>query len=261
MIRSEKQPHIILVGAGPGDPDLVSVKGLKAIRSAQVVFYDALVHPDLVEEANGAIKIYVGKRCGRHSVRQEDINQLLVSYARQYGRVVRLKGGDPFVFGRGQEEIEYARSFGISTEVIPGISSAIAAPGLAGIPLTHRGLSESFWVVTGTTRKHQMSRDLELAARSSATVVILMGTRKLGEIAALFQKYRPETECVALLEKGSLPDSRTITGRLKNICERAATAKFTAPGIIVIGPVAGLASQQISADLNERVNSRSLLFP
>lgn len=246
MRQSENQPYITLVGAGPGDPDLVSVKGLNAIRRAKVVFYDALVHPELVEEAAGAIKIYVGKRCGRHSVRQEDINQLLVTYARQYGRVVRLKGGDPFVFGRGQEEIDYARSFGIPTEVIPGITSAIAAPALAGIPLTHRGVSESFWVVTGTTRKHQLSRDLELAARSSATVVILMGTRKLCTIAELFQKYRPETECVALLESGSLPDSRTITGHLKDICEKAETEKFSAPGIIVIGPVAGFAASSLN---------------
>lgn len=243
MSVSEKQPRIILVGAGPGDPDLISVKGLKALRRARVVFYDALVHPDLVDEARQAVRIYVGKRCGRHSVKQEDINQLLVQYARCYGEVVRLKGGDPFVFGRGQEEIDHARALGIHTEVIPGISSAVAAPGLAGIPLTHRGLSESFWVVTGTTRKHELSRDLDLAARSSATVVILMGTRKLDAITEIFRKYRPDTESVALLEKASLPDARTITGRLSDICARARAAKFSAPGIIVIGPVTAYALQ------------------
>ncbi|PHN03861.1 uroporphyrinogen-III C-methyltransferase [Flavilitoribacter nigricans] len=249
MLPSSSNPHITLIGAGPGDPDLISVKGLKALRRAQVVFYDALVHPDLVEEAEHALKVYVGKRCGRHSVRQEDINHLLVSYARQYGAVVRLKGGDPFVFGRGQEEIDYARANGVTTDVIPGISSAIAAPGLAGIPLTHRGVAESFWVITGTTRKHELSRDLELAAQSSATVVILMGTRKLPAITEVFLRYRPASESVALLEKGSLPDSRIITGQLQDICEKAEAGQFAAPGIIVIGPVTALALEPLKADL------------
>lgn len=251
MRNAESNPHLTLIGAGPGDPELISVKGLKMLRKARVVFYDALVHPDLVEEARDALKIYVGKRCGKHSLRQEDINQLLVNYARQYGWVVRLKGGDPFVFGRGQEEIDYARASGITTEIIPGISSAIAAPGLAGIPLTHRGLSESFWVITATTRHHELSKDLELAAQSSATVVILMGTRKLPAIIELFCRYRPDTESIALLEKGSLPDARTIAGSLKDIGGKAAAAQFSAPGIIVIGPVAAFALQPLSASVAE----------
>ncbi|MCB0634285.1 MAG: uroporphyrinogen-III C-methyltransferase, partial [Lewinella sp.] len=238
-------PHITLVGAGPGDPELISIKGLKALRRAQVVFYDALVHPDLVDEAAAnAQKIYVGKRCGRHSVRQEDINHLLVTYARRFGEVVRLKGGDPFVFGRGQEEIAYAHQCGVPTTVIPGISSAVAAPALAGIPLTHRGISQSFWVITGTTRKHQLSGDLELAAQSSATVVILMGTRQLGAIVEIFQQHRGGAEGVALLENASLPQARTCIGKLDEIGVRAAEMQFSAPGIIVIGEVTKLALEK-----------------
>lgn len=250
-------PHITLVGAGPGDPELISVKGLKALRRARVVFYDALVHPALVDEAAAdAQKIYVGKRCGRHSVKQEDINHLLVRYARQYGEVVRLKGGDPFVFGRGGEEIAYAHACGIHTELIPGISSAIAAPGLAGIPLTHRGVSESFWVITATTRKHQLSGDLELAAQSSATVVILMGTRKLQSIIDLFRASRGGEEGIALLERASLPESRCCIGKLDDIGVQAAEMQFAAPGIIVIGAVTQLVLDKARMVLRDQLSSR-----
>lgn len=249
-------PHITLVGAGPGDPELISVKGLNALRRARVVFYDALVHPDLVDEAAGdAQKIYVGKRCGRHSVKQEDINHLLVTYAQRFGSVVRLKGGDPFVFGRGMEEIAHAHHCGVSTEVIPGISSAIAAPALAGIPLTHRGVARSFWVITATTRKHQLSDELELAAQSSATVVILMGTRKLEQIIDIFRKYRGEGAGIALLESASLPQARTTIGRLGTIWDRAVDLSFSAPGIIVIGEVTKLALEQAKKEVVMRKSS------
>jgi len=162
---------LTLVGAGPGDPDLITLKGIKALRQADVVLYDALISKELLDHAPRAEKIYVGKRRGIHRFSQEEINEMIVRKALGYGHVVRLKGGDPFVFGRGSEEIEHAQSFGIPTDVIPGISSSLAVPSSIGIPLTKRGISESFWVITGCNSQRELSRDLELAARSTATLV------------------------------------------------------------------------------------------
>ena len=175
MSNNKIQPKLTLVGAGPGDPDLITVKAIQALGKADIILYDALVNKEILQYvAAGVKKIFVGKRSGKHSLKQEQINNLIVDLAFTYGNVVRLKGGDPFVFGRGYEEIEYADSFNIETEVIPGISSSVGVPGLAGIPVTHRGLSESFWVITGTTRTGELSRDIKLASQSTATVVILM---------------------------------------------------------------------------------------
>src|SRR5690606_17092198 len=178
-------PRLTLVGAGPGDPELITLKGILALGKADVVLYDALVDKSLLKYATEkALKIYVGKRNGSRDNPQEETNQLIVDYALKYGHVVRLKGGDPFVFGRGAEEIEYAQQFGIKTEMVPGITSSSAVPAGQGIPVTKRGVSESFWVITGTTSAGQLSNDLHLAARSTATVVVLMGTKKLGEIVS-----------------------------------------------------------------------------
>src|ERR1700761_2584132 len=174
--KTVKEPRITLVGAGPGDADLITVKGIKALKTADVVLYDALVNEELLDFApERATKVYVGKRSGDHSFSQEAINKLMIDYALNYGHVVRLKGGDPFVFGRGYEELDFAASYSIPAQVIPGISSSIGVPGLQHIPVTHRGLSESFWVVTGTTAKGAVSKDIYDAARTNATVVVLMG--------------------------------------------------------------------------------------
>src|SRR6201998_1132021 len=178
-----REPRITLVGAGPGDAELITIKGIKALQTADVVLYDALVNEELLEFApKKATKVYVGKRSGDHSHSQEAINKLMVDYALNYGHVVRLKGGDPFVFGRGYEELDHAASYSIPTEVVPGISSSIGVPGLQNIPVTHRGLSESFWVVTGTTSSGKVSNDVYEAARTKATIVVLMGIHKLAEI-------------------------------------------------------------------------------
>ena len=151
---------IIFAGAGPGDPELISVKALKALQHADVVLYDALVDPSLLKHTPfGCKHIDVGKRKEKKEFAQEEINHLLVFYARRYGVVVRLKGGDPNVFGRGHEEMRYARQYGIPSEVIPGISSAIAAPAAADIPLTKRVVNESFWVITGTLSSGELSND------------------------------------------------------------------------------------------------------
>ena len=232
---------LTLVGAGPGDPDLITVKGIRALAQADVVMYDALVHPDLLDYCRpDALKVYVGKRRGAYSCVQEDINPLIVHYAQQYGHVVRLKGGDSFVFGRGYEELDFARQNGIETAVVPGLSSSYAVPASAGIPLTTRGLSESFWVVTGTTKAGQLSADLHLAAQSSATVVILMGMHKLPEIMAAFAESGKRETPVAIIQNGTLAEQRTIVGRVDTIVACVAESGIENPAIIVVGDVAGL---------------------
>ncbi len=227
---------LTLVGAGPGDPDLISLKGIKALQAADVILYDALVHPELLDHAPGASKIYVGKRAGRHSFKQEEINELIIEHALPGKSVVRLKGGDPFIFARGKEEIEYAETFGIETSVIPGISS-VNLPGYYGIPLTVRGINESFWVVTGTTSAGKLSDDVELAAQSSATVVILMGLRKLSQITDLFKRHGKADTPIAIISKGSLEDGKVIFGTINDILTKK--EKIESPGIIVIGDAVG----------------------
>lgn len=239
---------LTLVGAGPGDPDLITVKGIRALQQADVVMYDALVHPDLLDHCRpDALKVYVGKRRGAYSCMQEDINPLIVHYAQQYGHVVRLKGGDSFVFGRGYEEIEFARQHGIETQVIPGISSSYAVPASVGIPLTTRGISESFWVVTGTTKAGQLSADLRLAAQSSATVVVLMGMHKLAEITSVFADCGKGETPVAIIQNGTLADQQLIVGRVSTIVEQVASGTIGNPAIIVIGDVAALAKTDLLA--------------
>lgn len=231
-------PKITLVGAGPGDEDLITLKGLRALASADVVLYDALVNTELLDYAPvSSLKIYTGKRNRDHHYTQEQINTLLVDLAYTHGHVVRLKGGDPFVFGRGQEEIDYAEAFNIETSVVPGVSSSIGVPALAGIPVTHRGSSESFWVITGTTKENQLSQDVELAATTNATVVILMGLGKLAEITEVFKKQGKEDFPIALIQDGSLPTQQVALGTITTISSIAAKKKIQAPAVIVIGEV------------------------
>jgi uroporphyrin-III C-methyltransferase len=231
-------PKITLVGAGPGDAELLTLKGAKALQSADVVLYDALVNPDILKLAPAdSLKIYVGKRDRHHTYTQEQINTLIVDLAFTHGHVVRLKGGDPFVFGRGQEEINYADIFNIETELVPGISSSIGVPGLAGIPVTHRGSSESFWVITGTTRENQLSNDVIQAAKTSATVVILMGLNKLPEIVRAFKDQGKEDIAIALIQDGSLPTQHVALGTVDTIEEIARHEQIKAPAVIVIGEV------------------------
>lgn len=231
-------PKLSLVGAGPGDPDLITVKGVKAIQVANVVLYDALIDKILLDYAKpDAIKIFVGKRGGRDYIQQEDINKLIVEYAFQYGHVVRLKGGDPFVFGRGHEEIEYAQAFGLQTQIIPGITSSISVPELQGIPVTKRGVSESFWVVTGSTKEGKLSDDLKLAAQSTATVVILMGMRNLHEIVSVYNKINKLDTPVGIIQSGSTFHEKTGFGKMENIMDIVAEKGLKSPAIIIIGDV------------------------
>ncbi len=232
---------VSLVGAGPGDPELISVRGLRLIRSADAVVYDRLVGKRLLGHArNDAELIDVGKIPGKRINRQEDINSLLVELGRAGKRVVRLKGGDPFVFGRGGEEAEALADAGVQFEIVPGITSAIAAPAYAGIPLTHRKIASSFTVVTGSEdpTKPESSVDWEALAKSSDTLAILMGQSNLATIAEALVRYgrAPETP-VALVQWGTEPYQRTLTGALSNIAEKAIAAGIGAPAVTVVGDV------------------------
>lgn len=239
-----KEPRITLVGAGPGDAELITVKGIKALQTANVVLYDALVNEELLELAPAdSVKIYVGKRSGDHTFSQDNINRLMVDYALNYGHVVRLKGGDPFVFGRGHEELEFAAEYNIPTQIVPGISSSIGVPGLQGIPVTHRGLSESFWVITGTTTAGRISADLYQAAKSNATVVVLMGLHKLKEIAELFKAEGKAALPAAVIQSGTTVDEKVAVGTVDTIAGLVAEQGIASPALIVFGEVVSLHPQ------------------
>lgn len=233
-----KSPRLTLVGAGPGDPELITLKGINVIKTADVVLYDALVSDEILKLIPyGIPALSVGKRAGSHEYSQESINELIVEFAYLYGHVLRLKGGDSFVFGRGSEEIEYAEAHGVHTAVVPGISSALAVPASLNIPVTARGISESFWVVTGTTKAGEISRDVALAAQSNATVVILMGLGKIKEIMSLFQMHGKSETPVAVIQNGTLPSQKNVVGTVSNIAGLATLERVGPPAIIVIGEV------------------------
>ncbi|MCS6823493.1 MAG: uroporphyrinogen-III C-methyltransferase [Cytophagaceae bacterium] len=231
-------PKLTLVGAGPGDPDLISVKGVKALADADVVLYDALINTELLNYApSRALKIFVGKKKGFCQFKQSDINKMIVDYALQYGHVVRLKGGDPFIFGRGHEEMLYAQSFNIPVEVVPGISSSYSVPEMQGIPLTRRAVNESFWVITGSTQDHKLSEDVALAAQSTATIVILMGMTRLPEIVEIFKQHGKTETPVAVIQNGTLPNEKIALGNISTIVENVRKNNMDSPAVIVIGEV------------------------
>lgn len=235
---SLKTPILTVVGAGPGDIDLITLKAIKAIKSANVILYDALINEELLKYASENVElIFVGKRKGCYAFQQEQINELIVAKAKEKGHVVRLKGGDPFVFGRGAEEIDYVRKFGLETYVVPGISSSMAVPAYQGIPLTKRGASESFWVITGTTKQHKLSADVALAAKSTATVVILMGMGKLSEIVQIFSKENKQDTAVAVIQNGTRENENVGIGSIKTIEHIVAQKQLANPAIIIIGDV------------------------
>ena len=231
-------PKLTIVGAGPGDPELITVKGINALSKADVILYDALANIELLKYApKNTLKVFVGKRKNKHEYKQEEINALIVEMALKHGNVVRLKGGDPFVFGRGQEEIKHAELFDIETEYIPGISSATGVPGLAGIPVTHRGVSESFWVITATTQNGKLSKDIADAAKTNATIVVLMGVHKLKEIVNAFTAEGKSNLPVAVIQNGSLLTQKLAIATMNNIEKEVKEKEIGSPAIIVIGEV------------------------
>ncbi len=235
---------VYLVGAGPGDPGLITVRGLELLESADVVVYDRLVDSRLLRRARpGAELVDVGKVPGQRRNRQEDINALLAARAREGKQVVRLKGGDPFVFGRGGEEAEALLADGIPFEVVPGVTSAVAAPAYAGIPVTHRELGSFFTVVTGSEApgKDASAVPWDRLARLEGTLVVLMGWEGLADIVdALLRHGRAPDTPVALVRWGTEPYQRTVSGTLSDIVEKARQADLSPPVVTVVGEVVGL---------------------
>jgi uroporphyrin-III C-methyltransferase len=259
---SQKKGRLTVVGAGPGDIELITLKAIKALENADVVLYDALVNEELLQYAKNAELIFVGKRKGCYAYQQEQINELIVSRAKSHGHVVRLKGGDPFVFGRGSEEMEYAASYGLEVAMVPGISSSLCVPAYQNIPVTKRGSSESFWVITGTTKEHKLSADVALAAKSSATVVILMGMSKLQQIVELFKGEGKFDMPIAIIQNGTRDNEKLGIGTIETIIEVVEQEELSNPAIIIIGEVVKhreallAAKQNYSVDnSNERSNA------
>lgn len=231
-------PRLTIVGAGPGDAELITVKAIKAIKSANVILYDALVNVELLEYASPKAElIFVGKRKGCYAYHQTQINELIVERALKFGHVVRLKGGDPFVFGRGAEELEYAKEYAIEVAFVPGVSSSAAVPATVGIPLTKRNASESFWVITGTTKSHKISGDIALAAKSTATVVILMGMSKLSEIVQIFSNEGKSETAIAIIQNGTRANEKVGIGTISNIETIVENKQLSNPAVIIIGEV------------------------
>jgi uroporphyrin-III C-methyltransferase len=235
---------VYLVGAGPGDPGLLTLKGKVLLEHADVVVYDALVSPEILEIINPqAEKINAGKRRGRHSLPQEETTQLLIEKAQTHAVVVRLKGGDPFVFGRGGEEMEDLVKEGVPVEVIPGITSGIAAPAYLGIPLTHRNYSSSVTFVTGheTNDKYRPQVNWDAIAKGSETIVIYMGVHNLSNIIKQLTAAGRSLETpIALVRWGTRPDQESLVGTLATIVRQIEETSFEAPAIAVIGDVVNL---------------------
>ncbi|MFY0652661.1 MAG: uroporphyrinogen-III C-methyltransferase [Cyclobacteriaceae bacterium] len=243
---------LILVGAGPGDAELITLKGIKALEKADVVLYDALANEELLKFCRSEAElVYVGKRAGMHYYQQHVINQMIVKYGQEHSTVVRLKGGDPFVFGRGHEEKVFAEKHGMVVEIVPGISSSIAVPAIHNIPITKRGVNDSFWVITGTTKEEDLSKDMRLAAQSSATVVILMGMKKLPAIVELFKEHRGAKEPIAVIMNGTCENEKSGIGKLSSIEGIVQKEGLASPSIIVIGEVVKYGSKSLNEISNE----------
>lgn len=244
MNENKSLGKVYLVGAGPGDPGLLTLKGKVLIESADVVIYDALVSEQILLMINpNAEKIHGGKRRGRHSMPQEETTKLMIEKAQTHAVVVRLKGGDPFVFGRGGEEMEDLVAAGVSVEVVPGVTSGIAAPAYAGIPLTHRNYSSSVTFVTGheATGKYRPEVNWRAISQGSETIVIYMGVQNLGNIIeALKEGGLSMTTPIALIRWGTCPEQEELRGTLETIINQVENTGFEAPAIAVIGEVVKL---------------------
>lgn len=244
---------VYIAGAGPGDPELLTLKVVRLIRNTDVIFYDRLVNPEVLGYARpGCELLYVGKREGMHTVAQKDINRLLVAYARQGKSVLRLKGGDPFVFGRGGEEALYLADSGIPFEIVPGISSLAAVPAYAGIPVTHRGVASTFAVVTGHDAPG-VGKGVDWGSLSGIdTLVFFMGVSNSVEIAReLLRIGRPPEELVAFIERGTTSDQRVLTTTLGEVADKK--PEVSPPAIFLVGEVIGLREALRWFDLSDEV--------
>ena len=245
--------RVVVVGGGPGDPDLMTVRARRELAAADVVVHDRLSPVAVLTELGPAVQLIdVGKAPGRHPVPQAEINALLIEHARLGRQVVRLKGGDPFVFGRGAEEVAACREAGVEVEVVPGVSSALAVPAAAGIPVTHRGLARQVTVLTGHDVDGYADADWAHLARSAGTLVVLMGVGALpGITAGLVEHGRDAHTPVAVIERGCTPEQRTTLGTLADIAGLVLARGVRAPAVIVIGPVVALADPALIAATGE----------
>ncbi len=244
--------HVVLIGGGPGDPDLITIRGSRALAMADVVVFDRLGPVALLESLDSDVELIdAGKSPGHQSLTQDEINAVIVDRARLGKRVVRLKGGDPFVFGRGSEEVQACVAAGITVEVIPGISSVVAAPGAAGIPLTHRGLANGYAVITG----HPLG-DLEALAQLKLTLVVLMGVASLPKlVSGLVSAGKPESTPVAIIEEASTSRQRVTVGTLESILHLAEEVGVRNPAVIVIGDVVSVPAMLAAPSSLQQVSS------
>jgi uroporphyrin-III C-methyltransferase/precorrin-2 dehydrogenase/sirohydrochlorin ferrochelatase len=239
-------PHstgtVYLVGAGPGDPDLLTLRALRLIQAAEVVLYDNLVSAAVLELIPAATeKIYVGKERSLHTLPQEGINALLVRLAQEGKQVVRLKGGDPFIFGRGGEEIESLMEHGVAFEVVPGVTAALGVAAYAGIPLTHRDYAQSCLLVTGHLKDNSVNLDWPALARPRQTLVIYMGLLALETICTQLMIHGlPADTPAAVIQQGTTASQKVVTGTLANLYERVTAAQLKAPTLIIVGGVVTL---------------------
>jgi len=246
MKNIEIHAELFVLGAGPGDPDLITMKGYKVLQEANVILYDNLANKELLAIArDDCEKIYVGKQPYGSYTPQETIHEMIKHYAFTKDKVVRLKGGDPFIFGRGFEEIMYARANGIKTHFIPGITS-MQASGFEDIPLTHRLMSEGVWMITGTKKDGSLSADLRLAMQSNATVVIYMGMKQITTIAETYIQEQKGSTPAAIIQNASLPHQKSAIGLVKDLPNMALENQLTYPAIIIIGDVVSLHGQAMA---------------
>lgn len=242
-----RKGRVFICGAGPGDPGLATVRAMELVRTCEVVLYDRLVSKEIVDQIPAAAaKLYVGRNVGDSSKHQQNTNELMVRYARKGKQVLRLKGGDPFVFGRGAEEAEFLQKHGIEFEIVPGVTSAIASPAYAGVPLTHRQFSSSFAVVTGHegAEKNELAVKWDRLAGSVDTIVVLMGIGQLELITSYLVKagMKKNTKIV-IVESGTTVKQKVVAGTLATIVRAAKKAALKPPAVIVIGKVAGLSTK------------------
>ena len=236
--------NVYLTGAGPGDIELLTLKAYRVIKDADVIIYDRLANPDILEMAkDGCEFVYVGKEDGRHIMPQDDINETIYQNALKHENVVRLKGGDPFVFGRGGEEAAYLQERDVKFEIIPGITSAVSVPAYAGIPVTHRGVAVSFRVVTGHESPNKKTSQIPWENyRTDDTIVFLMGLHNLPKISKkLMEIGKPNDYPIAVISKGTTKDQSVVVGTLEDIVEKA--KDVPTPALIVVGQVVRLREQ------------------
>lgn len=251
-----KNSKLIIAGAGPGDPELISVKALNAIKNADVILYDALINTELLKNSKeNCIKIFVGKRANKHLINQVEICKLCVDYVKSFKTVLRLKGGDPFIFGRGFEEMDYARKRGINVEIIPGISSSTSLSGLSGIPLTCRGINHGFNVITAVDRFGNLTKELINAADSGLTTVILMGFSRLKEISELYESLGKGDIPAIVISNGSTESEEKYCSVIKNLYKEIEYKNVKMPATIIVGEVVKLFEEYGKSEKYEYVVS------